>query len=464
MMRRRNTFGKVSDFIIGILVLAAVAGMLWSCGKAGPSEDAGKQPDTAGKNEERKADLLQLSAGALKAANIETAVAEEQESTAMIVATGTVEANQEKIQQATPLVSGRIERVHVALGDHVEQGDALAVIASSEIAEMHGNFHQAETRLRLAEQALDRVQRAENRAGVLQAKARLDEADANLRRARRLTELGAAAGKDLTSAEAAYASAKADYDYQNNISINREVQEARSQVETAQGDVFQLRNRLAALGAVVSQETTGNAPHDTSMVTLRSPIAGTITERLVNAGAGIDSGKPMFTIADTSTVWVIANVPAGQVSSLRTGSPAEIHAADLGEQAIAGHVAYINPILNEETRTGRVRIEIVNPRQRLKIGTFVDVRFKTSSTEPGAKTIRSLFVPDSAVQRVGDRAIVFLPSAGKPGEFTVRDVELGEPIGSLHQIRSGLQSGERVVTRGSFVLKTQLMKGELSGE
>jgi len=115
---------------------------------------------------------------------------------------------------------------------------------------MHGKLHEAETRLALAEQTYSRVQRAENRASVLQAKARLDEAEATLRRTQKLVELGAGAGKDLLAAEAAYKTAKAEYDYQSNISLNREVQEARAEVETARVEVSHIRNSLRTLGAM----------------------------------------------------------------------------------------------------------------------------------------------------------------------------------------------------------------------
>jgi cobalt-zinc-cadmium efflux system membrane fusion protein len=449
---------KISYFIGGI-ALTVVFGLLFWSGRIAPVTNENSSSDASAKAQELG--QVELSPEALKASNIQMAQAEKRDVTALIAVTGAVEANQEKIQQITPLVSGRVERVNVVLGDRVAQGAVLAVISSPEVAEMHGDLHQAETRLRLAEQTLERVLRAENRVGVLQAKARLDEAEANLRRTQRLTELGAAAGKDLISAETAHTSAKADYEYQNNISMNREVQEARSAVETAQAETDHLRSTLASLGVIITEGETRRLSHDTSIVSLISPGAGIVTERLVNAGAGIEAGKPLFTIADISTLWVIANVPEGQISVLNVGTPAEISHSELGLKARTGRVAYIDPNLNEETRTGRVRVEIQNPGGRLKAGMFVDVRFQADSGQPDRKAVTSIVVPDEAVQRIGERAVVFIPSTDKPGKFQVRDVQLGEAMGGFHQIREGLQAGDRVVTKGSFVLKTQLMKGQL---
>jgi RND family efflux transporter MFP subunit len=296
---------------------------------------------------------------------------------------------------------------------------------------------------------------------MIQAKARLDEAEATLRRTRRLIDLGAGAGKDLIAAEAAHKTAKAEYDYQSNISINREVQQARSEVETSRVEVSHLRTSLGALGADLSELNQGKTPHDTSVVALRAPVSGKVTERSVNAGAGIEAGKPIFTISDISTVWVIANVPEGQVNILGVGTPAEVRSAALGEDAIAGRVTYIDTTLNEETRTGRVRIEISNPGERLKIGMFVEVGFQTGAAGDDSASADELVIPDEAVQRLGDRTVVFVPKPDEEGHFEVREVELGESVESFHRVISGLSPGDRVVTKGSFTLKTQLMKGEM---
>ena len=116
-----------------------------------------------------------------------------------------------------------------------------------------------------------------------------------------------------------------------------------------------------------------------SLVALRAPVSGTVVERLVNAGAGIQAGTPLFTIANISTVWIIANVPEAQVGKIRVGTPAEVRSAALGNDAMAGRVNYIDPRLNEETRTARVRIEMANPGERLKAGMFVEVGFQAGT-------------------------------------------------------------------------------------
>jgi membrane fusion protein, heavy metal efflux system len=448
----RNRNWVISIAALSLVVVLAL--LLW------PRRD---KPNVQSKaesehNDEGSQSEVSLSAEALAAAGIEIVSVTERPAIALLRVTGAVEANQQQTQQVTPLVSGRVERVNVVLGDNVRAGAVLAVVSSPEVAEMHGKLHEAETRLALAEQNYNRVQRAENRATVIQAQARLDEAEATLRRTRRLIELGAGAGKDLIAAEAGYKTAKADYDYQSNISINREVQQVRSEVEIARVEVSHLRNSLRALGAELGEDAQGKVAHDTSRVALRAPVSGTVTERHINAGAGVEAGKPILTVSNISTVWVIANVPEAQVNALRVGTPAEVRSASLGENAIAGRVAYIDTTLNEETRTGRVRVEIANPGERLKVGMFVEVGFQTGAL---IATSNEVVIPDEAVQRIADRTVVFVPKEGEEGHFEVREVELGGSVDGFHRVISGLAPGDRVVTKGSFTLKTQLMKGEM---
>lgn len=424
-----------------------------------------RQGTEHGKHQAGETQEVELSPEALKAARLEFAAVTAHLSGNNLRVTGSVEINQQQTQQATPLVSGRVERVYAALGDHVKAGAALAVISSPQIAQMHGKIHEAETKLALAERNLKRVEQAENRAAVITAQARLDEAEAALKRTRRLIELGAGAGKDLIAAETAYRTAKAGYDFQSNIALNKEIQEARAEVETDRVDVAHIRDEMKSLGAPVSKdehsEHGDDHVRDTSLIALRAPVSGTVTERLVNAGAGIEAGKPLFTIANLATVWIIASVPEAQVSQLRVGTPARIQAAAFGGDSRAGRISYIDPQLNEETRTAKVRVELANPGEKLKAGMFVEVEFQAdAATKEGEEIV----IPSAAIQRLGERTVVFLAEENAPGHFTVREIEAGGESNGLTRILNGLKAGERVVTQGSFTLKAQLQKGALEDD
>src|SRR5262245_35911478 len=239
---------RLMFIIIAALTLAIASGLYFLMrGRDSKPEEKAAVEEHA--DEHGGGNEVELSEEALEAAKIEYATATERPAVALLRVTGTVEANQQQTQQVTPLVAGRVERVNVALGDRVRAGAPLAVVSSPQIAEMHGKLREAETRLLTAERNLARVQKAENRVAILSAKARLDEAEATLKRTKRLIEIGAGAGKDLIAAETAYKTAKAEYEFQSNISLNKELAEARAEVDTARVDAQHTRDGLSALGA-----------------------------------------------------------------------------------------------------------------------------------------------------------------------------------------------------------------------
>ncbi len=470
---RPTTAKNRTAWIVTAVALVALAAifLLWSRGDntATPSgekevaikaegEHAGEEHGAGGEHAGEEGGEVVLEPEALASAGLEYEGVTQRPAIALLRVSGTVEPNPRNTQQVTPLVGGRVERVNVAVGDRVGAGTVIATISSPEIAEMHGKLHEAETAYELAQRNLQRVQRTENRVAVFSAKAKLDETEATLRRTRRLVELGAGAGKDLIAAEAAYRTAKAEYDFQNNISLNRELQEARAGVETTRVDMSHIRDQMRALGVQIAASESHDHSGNSSLVAVRAPASGIITERLVNSGAGISAGANLFTISNLASVYVIANVPEVKVGTVRPGTPAEIRSAALGDVVIRGRVSYIDPQLNEATRTARVRIEVPNPGERLRAGMFTEVGFQTTT---GGASGEELVVPSSAIQRVENKTIVFIPKDDEPGAFEAREVETGGESDGYVRVLGGLKIGERVVTKGSFTLKTQMQKGEM---
>lgn len=498
----------VTAALIGLFV---IIGLGWialknSSQPAGETEKSEKKEED-GHSENEEGREVKLDSEALTSAGIETEGVTQRPAVSKLYVTGTVELNPEKTEMATPLVGGRIENVYFGVGDYVNQGAVLATISSPQLAQMHGKMHEARTRYELANRTLERVQRSENRVGVLQAKARLDEAEANLKRSRiqadsgvsqartklneaetnlkrirRLVELGAGAGKDLVAAETTFRieqknlenalankdvitaeanlrSAKADYDFQTNISLNKEIQEAKAEVETSFVDLRHIQDEMRALGVTVDINEPDNHDKDTSLVAVRSPLSGVITERKFNAGAGIEAANPLFSISNLGTIYVIANVPEASLSKLAVGSIAEIKSTAAG--TINGRISYIDPRLDETTRTGRVRLEVPNGNGKLRAGMFTEVGFYAGTTEAGGE---ELAVNSAAIQRDGDKTIVFVPKENEPGAFEIREIEIGGEYEGYTAVKSGLELGESVVTKGSFTLKTQMQKGELGDD
>lgn len=365
----------------------------------------------------------------------------------------TVEANQQQLQQMTPLVAGRVDNITVSLGDQVHPGMLLVSIDSPQVAELHGKLHEAETRLKLATLTLNRVQQQANRVNILKAKATLEESDANFKRVGQLVSEGLIARKELVAAQADNDRAQADYNFQKDISLNKEVAEARAEYKTAQTESEHIKDGLRALDAHLPKESEGRE-HDISAIELRSPIAGTVIERFVNPGSGCEPGKPLLTIANTSTLWVIANVPEKQMARIHTGVHAKV---SINGTTINGVVNYIDPRLNEDTRTARVRIEVKNIQNKLQVGSFAQVTF----TQP-SQAVTSTYVPESAVQTVENQKVVFVKD--QSGQFALRKVETSAEVDGKIPVLRGLKEGEKVAATGSFILKSKLLKEQFGDE
>lgn len=122
-----------------------------------------------------------------------------------------------------------------------------------------------------------------------------------------------------------------------------------------------------------------------------------------------------------------------------------------------GRVAYIDPRVDPQTRTAKVRVALPNPDGRLKLGMFVSMAFSTSAGE------RAVLVPKAAVQAVGDRQVVFVPAKDEDGKFIQRTVRLGPLVGEHYVVLSGLSPGDVVVTEGSFLLRAESSRNTPSG-
>jgi membrane fusion protein, heavy metal efflux system len=440
---------RLPAMIAGLILIVLLAFWLWPREKDEKEGSKGTAAEVKGELNE-----VALTPEAMKTAGIEIGQVTERPAVAPLNVTGTVEANAEREQAIVPLVAGRVATVNVSLGQRVERGGVLATIESQQVAELRGQLLEAKSKLSLATANVERVRMAANRAGVISARAKLDLAEKNLTRQRRLFEIGAGSAKEVQAAEAEHATAKAEYDFQSNVALSRETQTAEAERETARVAVERLRQALFAIGANPDQEGAN------ASITVTAPITGVITKRAVNPGVGVKEGDTLFALANLTTVWVMANVPEAQVSRLRVGSRAQVKSPAGDEGHIAGRVNFIDSQVNTETHTVRVRMEAPNPGGRIKAGMFVDVGFPDAIGD-GAPGAMEVAIPSEAVQRLAERPVVFVPEENEPGHFKVRFVELGGEVDGHRRVKEGLKPGERIVIKGSFALKSQLLKGQL---
>jgi RND family efflux transporter MFP subunit len=181
-------------------------------------------------------------------------------------------------------------------------------------------------------------------------------------------------------------------------------------------------------------------------LTLTSPITGFVMERNVFAKQRIIPETSLYTVADLSRVWVIADVFEYEAAAVRLGMPATMTLSYLPGRTFRGKVNYILPQVDAATRTLKVRIEFANPDFALKPDMYGEVEFQTGGG-------RRLVVPQTAVMNSGDRQVVFV-DRGK-GYFEPREVKLGSRSEGRVEILSGLQPGERIVISGNFLIDSE---------
>jgi cobalt-zinc-cadmium efflux system membrane fusion protein len=343
---------------------------------------------------------IELATDDLKNAQIRTARVISGVTAAKLRVPGIVKANEYREVHVTPLVGGVVKEVPVVLGDHVKRGQPLAVIFSSELAEVETQY--------------------------VSYLAELDAEHKKLERTENLVKLGAASQQEQEEVAATHAA------HESHV---------RAALE-----------KLKLLGATDHQiAALKQAEQINPNLVVPAPIGGVVLTRNANLGLVVNTGQELFTVADLSTVWVMASVNEKDFATVRVGSQAGITAPAYPGRSWKGRVTYIQPQVDPATRTAQARIEVANPDETLRIEMYVDVEFSA----PGAS---GPIVPEAAVQFIGERQFVFLPIRNNEGTFSLRAVRLGSAANGYYSVLEGLKAQDEVVTDGSFILKAEAVR------
>jgi len=189
---------------------------------------------------------------------------------------------------------------------------------------------------------------------------------------------------------------------------------------------------------------------------VKAPIDGVITERKSTAGELVTKETQIYMISDPADLWVIAEIKERDIGAVRGGQDASFTVLAYPEEQFRGKVVRIGNRVEEESRTLEVRIEVSNSDGRLKPGMFADVEIVTTIQE------NVLLIADTALQSDGDNQIVFV--ALEEARFEKRVIKTGMEQRGRVQVLDGVKEGEPVVTVGSFILKSEMLKGELGEE
>ena len=322
--------------------------------------------------------------------------------------TGVVQPNAYRETPVVSLVGGIVSGIGAELGQTVKKGQNLVSVSSSELADAQSRY--------------------------LAALADLDEHHRHHQRTANLVEIGAAS--------------------------KEEFEEATSKLKSDEATVANMRQRLLILGLNPQRvNELRSSSQVSSEVHLPSPVTGTVTSRTVNPGEVIEANKELMKVTDLSSVWVVGQVYEKDLARIRVGSGATITSEAYPGQVFRGKVTYVDPRLDQTTRTAQVRVELANPGQMLKIGMYVGVTFATI----GGSESTTPVVPVAAVQNINNQQVVFA-ATGDPNVFVMRTIRVGAESNGYLPVQEGVHAGERIVTTGSFLLRAEWLKTHPSGQ
>ncbi len=360
----------------------------------------------------QKESNVDVSAEAIKNANIEVAAARTQTIDQVIEAPGKLAWNEDATVSIGSVAMGKVIHVYSKVGDMVKKDQMLARMHTHDV-------HDTKALLRSARAERDRATSA------------LEQARRNEDRMRRLLELKAIpqaqleqAVLDRKTAETALRKAKAD--------VDKEVQHLT--------EVFEIP---------ADDEEDPNHKHneDDELVPIKASAAGMVVDRKITPGTVLNIGQETFTVTDPNSLWCIANFPESALSRIKVGAMVELDVRAYPGRRFTGRITRLGETIDPSTRTLLVRAQ-VSSEGVLKPEMLATIRLRLPATP-------TLTVPESALQIVDGKSTVFVESGS--GKFLPRPVEAQVNAG-VAIILSGLKEGERVATTGSYFLKGQLLR------
>jgi len=333
---------------------------------------------------------------------------------------GQIQANAELSTLVSTPSAGRAVKVLSKLGDEVKAGQIMAVIKSDPIGQVQSDLLQ----------------------NVLQAKADIKQQEVGLK----LDQITFDRESIL---------------YKEQVSAKADLQAAENTLEKDQANMVALKAKLEAYMKVAQERLNLlGAPPDSAAnviakqkldpwVVIRAPRAGLVIERTINPGEMNDGTKQLFTLANLSQVWLIANIFEKDVEAVKTGQEATVTLDSVPGHPFPAKIIWVGDSISATTRTLPVRANVENPHFILKPNMFARIQISTGK-------IPSLLVPKEAVIQKGDREFAFVPL--DENTFQEREVTTGVEDDKNIEINSGLALGERVVSTGAMSLLGDAMK------
>ncbi|UCF73826.1 MAG: efflux RND transporter periplasmic adaptor subunit [Deltaproteobacteria bacterium] len=213
------------------------------------------------------------------------------------------------------------------------------------------------------------------------------------------------------------------------------------------------RERLFLWGITEEQiarlEKTGKV---STHMTIHAPIEGIVIHKKVLEGQYVKTGNALYTIADLSVVWALADIYEYELDWVKVGQKVSISTPTCPGVPFTGKVSFIDPFLNLKTRSVKVRMDVVNPKCLLKPGMFVDTRLKVPYADRPV-----LSIPYTALLDTGVRKVVYVEMS--KGEFMPVEVRVGPRAGRYLPVLSGLKEGQQIAVSGNYLIDSQSTLG-----
>ena len=305
---------------------------------------------------------------------------------------GQIDFDEQALTRIGASVTGRVTQINAQLGNEVKKGDTLALINSSELSN--------------------------SQLAYLKARSEKEFHRRTVQRAKTLFEADVISAAELQRRESEY-------------------EVASAQTRAAQD---QLRVLGVNLKAMEELATTGSID---SVASVMATIKGVVVERKVTTGQVVQPADVLFTVADLSRVWAVAQVPEQQVAQVKVGQSVRIEVPALQNEQLLGKLIYVGQTVNPETRTVLVRTELDNTSGRLKPSMLASMLIESTPK-------KQLVIPTSAVVREQDADYVFVQE--KPGVFRLKPVRLTSEHNGQRVVLDGLSQGVKIVSDGAFHL------------
>jgi cobalt-zinc-cadmium efflux system membrane fusion protein len=378
----------MNAFIKKIIFIFLSSALLISCSKSNNAPEV------------KKLDPLEIAITPEIQKQIKTEVVGNQDISETLMIPGRLEAQNLRLAKIGSPINGRVSDIYGGLGDVVKKGQVLARVNSIELT-------QNQLTLIKATQLIGLKTKAVERAKLL---------------------------------------------FDADVISKAEMQRIEAELEAVKADFRASKDQLEILGmsekAIEKLESSGQVNSYGDVI---SRTNGTIITKVINLGQIVQPEDVLFSVADLSKLWGVAEIPEQQVAFVQKDQDVTIEVPALNKK-IQGKIVYEGDIVNPETRTVMVRTEIDNADLKLKPDMLISMFIQS-------KKVSKLAIPTSAVVRENDRNYIFVQN--KPNTFRLREIELGHKDGQLINVLSGVSQGETIVSDGAFHLNSERKKKEL---